>query len=55
MTVWGEKMWKVRREEKWSGPRSLSQGEQFGENFEQENDLTGLTVLDTMAVQVKNT
>lgn len=35
--------------------RSLSQGEQFGENRKQENDLIGLTVLDTLAVQVKNT
>ena len=26
--------------------RSLSQGEQFGENRKQENDLIGLTVLD---------
>lgn len=50
-----KKMWKVQREEKWSGSRSLSQGQQFGENFKQENDLTGLTVLDTLAIQVKNT
>ena len=35
--------------------QSLSQGEQFGENRKQENDLIGLTVLDTLAVQVKNT